>query len=70
MTERRALGTGPHPSTSQPAADRRDRLAVEPADAERRRTDAAEPSEAPPRSPGRRRLGTGPDTSGTAAATG
>lgn len=59
MTERRALGAGPHPSTSQPAAGRRTRLAVEPADAETRRTDAAEPSEAPPRSPGRRRLGTG-----------
>ncbi|MFJ7264982.1 hypothetical protein ACIQV2_33055 [Streptomyces globosus] len=69
MSERRALGTGPRPSTPQPEAGRRARLAAELADTEARRTDAAEPSRATCY-PGRRQLGTGPDTSGTAAAVG
>ncbi|MEU3774340.1 hypothetical protein AB0F11_14275 [Streptomyces sp. NPDC032472] len=60
MTERRALGTGPRPTTppAQPTTGRRARLAAEPVEAPRA---AAEAPAEPPRSPGRRRLGTGTD---------
>ncbi|MER7514262.1 hypothetical protein ABTX82_39000 [Streptomyces lavendulae] len=60
MTERRALGTGPRPATppAQPTAGRRACLAAEPAEAPQ--AGGEEPAAAP-RSPGRRRLGTGPD---------
>ncbi|MFD7561007.1 hypothetical protein ACFV9E_41805 [Streptomyces sp. NPDC059835] len=61
MTERRTLGTGPRPATppAQPTADRRARLAAEPAEAPH---SAADKLAAMPRSPGRRRLGTGTNT--------
>ncbi|MFI9065578.1 hypothetical protein ACIGQE_27515 [Streptomyces sp. NPDC053429] len=60
MIERRALGTGPRPATppAQPTAGHRARLAAEPTEAPQA---GAEWSAAAPRSPGRRRLGTGPD---------
>ncbi|MFJ2821937.1 hypothetical protein ACIO7M_12575 [Streptomyces toxytricini] len=64
MTERRALGTGPRPVSSPepPAGGRRGRLAAELADAAAPRA-AAEPTEAAALlSPGRRRLGTGTET--------
>ncbi|MER7122264.1 hypothetical protein ACFQL8_37385 [Streptomyces goshikiensis] len=61
MTERRALGAGPRPTTPavQPEGSRRTRLAAETAEAPRT------PAEAPPavlRPSGRRQLGTGTDT--------
>ncbi|MGX1887138.1 hypothetical protein [Streptomyces sp. NPDC055287] len=60
MNERRVLGTGPRPATppAQPTAGSRARLAAEPAEAPQA---GAEGAAAAPRSPGRRRLGTGPE---------